>query len=255
MFYLIGIGLKPGHLTLEARQAIAGCAKVFLDAYTSRYSEGTVGELGRLVGKEMIRLDRKGVEEGFSLILREAAKTGESIALLVFGNPLNATTHIQLLLDAKKLGVKAGVVPGLSVFDFLGKSGLDTYKFGRVCTIVSPGEKYSPESFYAAVEKNFGAGLHTLCLLDIGEGNSFMTVSEGLSVREKIEKKRRGSLLGKAVIVGFYGLGGKDEKTKAGNLNELKRSSYAGFPQSFVVAGQLNEKEKEALRAMADWHG
>ncbi len=254
MFYLIGIGLNPKQLTLEAKEAIEACSKAFFESYTSQYSEGNIAELEELTGKKFIELKREGIEQGFELILKGAKE--EDIALLVFGNPLNATTHIQLLLDAKKLGVKAKVVAGLSIFDFLGKTGLDSYRFGRTCTIVFPRENYAPESFYEIIEKNHATGLHTLCLLDIdAENGNFMSVSEAIGILEKIEKKQGKQLLQKAVLVGLYGLGGSSEKIKAGTLNELRRSSYAGFPQSLVVAGELNEKEEEALRELADWNG
>ena len=250
MFYLVGIGLNPKQLTLEAKEAIESCSKVFFERYTSHYAEGNIAELEEIAGKKFVELKREGVEQGFELLLKEAKS--EDIALLVFGNPLNATTHIQLLLDAKRAGVKAKVVAGLSVFDLLGKTGLDVYKFGRVCTIVSPKENYEPESFFEVIEANQKAGLHSLCLLDIdAETDSMMSVSEALALLEKIAKKRGSKLFEKAVFVGLYGLGASKEMVKAGNLNELKRSSYGVFPQSLVVAGELNEKELEALKELA----
>lgn len=254
LFYLIGIGLNPKQLTAEAKEAIESCSKVFFESYTSSYSEGGLPELETLTGKKFIELKRQGVEEGFGLILKEAKQ--ENTALLVFGNALNATTHIQLLLDAKKVGVKAKVIAGLSVFDFLGKTGLDSYRFGRVCTIVFPKENYAPESFYEIIEKNHSIGLHTLCLLDIDkESESMMAVSEAVGVLEKIEKSRGKDLVQKAVLIGLYGLGSEKEKIKASHLQELKRSSYAAFPQSLIVAGKLNEKEKETLKELADFNG
>ena len=120
MFYLIGIGLKPGHLTAEAKQAIEKCSRVFLDTYTSAYAEGSVEDLKKLLGKDITELGRKGIEEGFRPIVEEAGKRGEDIALLVFGNALSATTHVQLLLDAKKLGFSARTIAGISVYNFLG---------------------------------------------------------------------------------------------------------------------------------------
>jgi diphthine synthase len=253
MFYLIGIGLNPKQVTLEAKEAIESCSRVFFEAYTSCYSEGSIAGLEELTGKRFIELRREGVEEGFGLVLKEAKR--EDTALLVFGNPLNATTHLQLLLDAQKLGVETRIVAGLSIFDFVGKSGLDPYRFGRTCTIVFPKENYAPESFYGAIEGNSKRGLHSLCLLDFdAEGNAMMSVGEALAILEKIEKKRGGGILERAVLVGFYGVGSSKEKIKAGALNELKRSSYAAFPQSLVIAGKLTEKEREALIALAGLH-
>jgi len=253
VFYLIGLGLKPSHLTAEAKQAMESCSKVFFESYTSGFAEGSLEGLEKVLGKKFVKLERSGVEQGFELLLKEAKE--KDIALLVFGNPLNATTHVQLLLDAKELGVKARAVAGLSVFDFLGETGLDSYRFGRVCTVVKPKENYAPESFYEIIEKNCRAGLHSLCLLDISEHGEMMPVAEALQLLEKIEKKRGGNVLQESVLVGLYGLGGSHAMLKAGSLNELKRSSYDAFPQSLVVAGKLNEKEQEALRELCGWNG
>jgi len=251
MFYLIGIGLRPEHLTLEAVQAVGKCGRVFLDTYTSAYSQGSVGGLRETLGKEILLLDRRGIEEGFGLILKNAKAESENVALLVFGNALSATTHIQLLLDAKKLGIPFKVIPGISVYSFLGATGLDQYRFGRTCTIVEPKPGYEPDSFYDAIERNFSNGLHTLCLLDIdAEQSRMMSVAQAISILEKIEKKKGKSLLKKATLVGLYGLGSESQKVRAAGFEVLSRSSFALYPQSLVIAAPLNEKEKEALEAL-----
>ena len=248
MFYLIGIGLKPGHLTLEAKQAIEKCSRVFLDTYTSAYAEGSVGELQKLLGKDITELDRKGIEEGFHPVLKEADKRGENIALLVFGNALSATTHVQLLLDAKKLGFGTRTIAGISVYNFLGSVGLDQYRFGRTCTVVFPKENYAPESFYKVIEKNFSNGLHTLCLLDIdSKQGKMMTVAEALEILAKIEKKQGKGILQKATLIGLYAMGGEKQTVKTGSLEKMRRSSFALFPQSLVIAAELTEKEQEYL--------
>ncbi len=251
MIYIIGIGLKPKHLTIEAVEAIKECNSVFLEAYTSSYGEGTVKELERTIGKGVMKLKREQVEENSRTLLMQGKK--EDICLLVYGNPFTATTHIQLLLDAKKLGVKCRVLPGISVVNFLGKTGLDEYRFGRVATIVFPTEKYAPESFYDIIEKNKKSGLHTLCLLDIkAEEGKMMAVSEALNILEKIEKKRGKSIVKESKVVALCGVGGSEEIIKSASFNELKRSRFNSFPQSLVVCGELNEKEKEALEVLSE---
>ncbi len=252
MFYLIGVGLNPKQITIEAKEAIESCSKVFFESYTSKYSEGSIFELEKSTGKKFIELKRDGVEQGFELLLKGAKQ--EDVALLIFGNPLNATTHVQVLLDAKKQGIKSKAIAGLSIFDFLGNTGLDVYKFGRTCTIVTPQKNYAPESFYDIIEANKKSGLHTLCLLDIdAEKELYMSVGDALSILEKIEKKRGKPIVSESVAVGLYGIGAGSEQIKAGKPTELKRSSYAAFPQSLIIAGDLNDKEKEALRELAGY--
>ena len=148
--------------------------------------------------------------------------------------------------------MKSRVVEGISVFDFLAETGLDAYKFGRVCTIVSPKKNFAPEDFFDVIEKNSAAGLHTLCLLEIDAENDFkMSVTEAASVLQKISAKRKSSLFDSAVLIGLYALGSKGQRLKKGSLKEFLLSSFSGkFPQSLIVAGKLNEKEKEALESL-----
>ena len=189
MLYLIGLGLKPAHLTLEAIETIKKCRTVFLESYTSRYSEGSVKELEKILHKKIIALKRKNVEEEFESIFEKARK--QNNALLVFGNPLTATTHIQVLLDAKQRRIPVQVVPGISIVDQLPRTGLDAYKFGRICTIVFQEPNYSPESFFGVIENNFQNGLHSLCLLDIRtEEKRLMGVSEAVQILQKIAEKK-----------------------------------------------------------------
>ena len=249
MFYLVGIGLKPKHLTIEAIEALKKCEQVFLDNYTSRYAEGSIEELGVLIGNKITALGRKGIEEEFGPVLK--ASKGKDIALLVYGNCLTATTHVQLLIDAKKMGIKTAVIPGISMTNMLGKTGLDEYRFGRTVSIVFQEKNYEPKSFYDQIIDNQKIGLHTLCLLDIrADEKKLMGVQEGLKILEKIEKNRGKDVVKESKIIGLYALGSKAEKIKAGNMNELIKSDLGGFPQAMVICGKMNEKEEEAVAAL-----
>lgn len=245
MFYLIGLGLKPKHLTLEAIEAIKECDEVFLENYTSAYSEGKIEELEKITGKKAIIAGRNFVEQEFEKVLEK--KFNKKIALLVLGNPLSATTHIQAILDARNLKIDFKAIPGISVFDFLGATGLQQYKFGRTTTIALHEKGFEPESFYDVIAENHKIGLHTLCLLDIkSEQGKLMTIKEAIDVLEKIESKRKEKILQKSVLVGFSNAFSEKEKIFAGNPNDLKKQNFE-TPASLIVCGKLNGKEKEAL--------
>ncbi|MFH1255913.1 MAG: diphthine synthase [Candidatus Diapherotrites archaeon] len=247
MLYLIGIGLKPKHLTLEALEAIRECDAVFLENYTSKYSEGAVKELEELIGKKVTLLGRQHVEEQSHEFLAMAERN--RIAFLVHGNVFSATTHSQLAMDAKKNGVKMKFIPGISVFSYLGKTGLDEYRFGRTTTIVSPKENFAPESFYDAIEKNQAMGLHTLCLLDIDlEENRLMSAKEAIELLLAIERKRKKSIVKKSLLILVAGAGSEKEKIAAGRAEELLKCRANAFPQSLIVCGKLTAKEKEVLK-------
>jgi len=250
MLYLIGIGLKPSHLTIEALDAINECTQVFLDEYTSHYSEGPSTELAQIIKRDVIGLGRKEVEEGFLSAL--LAAKNNNIALLVFGNPLTATTHIQLLIDAKENGVKVKVILGISITNTIAETGLDEYKFGRTATICFHSEGYEPEGFYDQIKENLSIGLHTLCLLDIkreGKQTRMMNCIEAIEVLEKIAQKR-GEILGFEYI-GMLGMASEKQKIL---FSKEKIYAYKEindiYPQSIIVIGNKNEKEKEALEKL-----
>lgn len=246
MLYLVGIGLNSRQLTLEALEAIGHCSQLFIENYTSLYSQGTILELERVIGQKIVSLDRKSVEEKFDTLFKTAQK--HNIGLLIFGNPLFATTHVQLLLDAKGHKMETRVIAGISIQNYLGSTGLDAYKFGRVITVVFQESHYAPESFFDFLETNSKNGLHTLCLLDIrSDENRFMTISQAVETLRKIAHKRNSKLLDEATLVGLYGIGNENQKIKSGNAEQLLEFKTDLLPQSLIVCGRLNEKEFEAI--------
>ena len=251
MLYIIGLGLKPKDISIEGLDALKNCEKIFLESYTSQYATETSRELEVLIGKNLIELNRKQVEEEFKKEIEEA-KT-KNIALCIYGNPLNATTHLQVILDAKKLGVETKLIAGLSIFEYVAFTGLERYKFGKTTSIVFHEDGYEPESFYDAILENKSIGLHTLCLLDIKMNqNRMMNVRQGLSLLEMIEEKREKNILYESIIIGIAGMGSENQQVKAGTLEQIKEFNFSIFPQSLIVCGKLNEKEIEALKEICD---
>lgn len=248
MFYLIGIGLKPEQLTVEAISALKKCNEVFLERYTSEFSTGNLSELEALTGKEVKELDRPEVETGFSK--RLAASREKNIALMVIGNPLFATTHIQLLIDAEKLGVQWSVIPGISVQNYIGRTGLNAYRFGKTVSIVSPSENYRPESFYDKIRANIEAGLHTLCLLDITPLKK-MSPRDALTQLLEIEAKRNSKALRNSRVIILAGLGSEEERIVSGKPEKLIWEEFP-LPASIIFCAGLSEKEKEGLAELTE---
>jgi len=252
MLYLIGIGLKPQHLTLEALETIKKSDQVFLEVYTSQYSEGLLNELKNITGKEIREINRTDVEENFTSALTSATKN--NICLLVFGNPLTATTHIQLLLDAKEAGIKWKVIPGISITNMVAESGLDEYKFGRTVTICYHLPNFEPDSFYDQIKENQKMGLHTLCLLDIKKDQpiqKMMNSIEAIEVLEKIMTKKKQK--DKFLYISLLGMSSNKQKILVGRkmIFESKEVKEI-YPQSMIIPGKMNDKEKEVVKALYD---
>jgi diphthamide biosynthesis methyltransferase len=81
--------------------------------------------------------------------------------------PLSATTHTDLILRAKAIGVKVEVVHNASAVGAAASCGLQLYQFGYTVSIPLFEGSWRPDSFYHRIGYNAKGGMHTLCLLDI----------------------------------------------------------------------------------------
>lgn len=77
----------------------------------------------------------------------------------------SATTHSDLMVRAKTLGVKVEVIHNASVMNAVGACGLQLYRYGETISIPFFTETWRPDSFYDKIKTNRSIGLHTLCLL------------------------------------------------------------------------------------------
>lgn len=76
-----------------------------------------------------------------------------------------ATTHTDLVVRAKELGVDIKVVHNASVMNAVGICGLQLYCYGETVSIPFFTDTWRPDSFYEKIKRNRELGLHTLCLL------------------------------------------------------------------------------------------
>src|SRR3989344_689853 len=129
MLYLIGLGLNERGISKEGLLALEKCKKVYLEGYTIDFPY-KIDEL-KLGKNKIITLGRNEVES--ERLIKEAKSV--NIALLVYGSPLFATTHISLILDAEKSGVRTKTIYSASVFDALAETGLQLYKFGKIASM------------------------------------------------------------------------------------------------------------------------
>ena len=98
MMYIVGLGHTLKDLSLNSLDALKKSKEVHLESYTS-LSNFKIEELETLIGKKVQILNRKGVEEE-KLFLKD------NTALLVYGDPLSATTHLEILQEAENKNIK-----------------------------------------------------------------------------------------------------------------------------------------------------
>ena len=170
---LLLIGMGPGRLSamsLEAVEAAKAADVRRYEAYTALWPQSELDALEAEIGS-IEKVMRPEVEQPD--VLFELARTS-LVALLVVGDPLQATTHVDLQLQAAEADIECRVFHGVSITTLVtGAIGLSNYKFGRQTTLTYPYGGWVATSPLEVIAVNMHQNLHTLALLDLdptGEG-------------------------------------------------------------------------------------
>lgn len=248
----VGLGLHDElGMSLHGLEEIRTADNVFIELYTSLLPSFSLEHLEEISGKKPILLSRKDLEEKNAEAVLKAASKGTTV-LLVPGDPLIATTHVTLRLEAEKHGIRTRIVHAASIISAaIGLSGLHNYKFGKSVTIPFP--ENSSETPYEVIAQNRRLGLHTLCLLDIKmEENRCLSISEGLELLLKIETKRKEKAVTmNTLVVGIARAGSHGPTVKSGSVSELLGYDFGEPPQCLIFPGNLHFMEAEALITFA----
>ena len=234
MLYIIGLGLNEQGISLEGKEAIKKCKRIYLEGYTVKFSY-SVKSLEIVLGRKVIPLDREYVE---SEKLAQEAKD-HNICLLVYGSPLFATTHMSLIEDCEKFGVEYRIIYAAGVFDALAETGLQLYKFGKISSMPKWEKGYHPDSFLNYVIENKKIDGHSLILVDIG-----LNVKEALEQLEIVSKNRNLDI-GKILVCSI--LGTKFKKIYYGKIEKLKEKKILA-PFCIVIPGKMHFLEEDFLK-------
>ncbi len=247
--YLIGLGLyDEKDISLKGLETAKKCDEVFMEEYTSKLGV-SIDKIGEMIGKKIVLLSRKDVEQT-DKILKEAKQ--KNVAFLVGGDPLTATTHIDLIMQAKQKGIDTKVIHSSSIYTAVCESGLFIYKFGKSCSIPFPTKDYNPISFYDTIAENLKMGLHTLVFLDIHQDeNKFMTINEGLNRLLEVAHQRKDEINENTFAVGFARMGSENQIIKFGKIKDLINFDFGKPQHIIVIPGKLHFVEEEALRQMS----
>ena len=229
MLYLIGLGLDVKGISKQGLAIAKKCKKIYLENYTVEfpYSEG---ELKEVIGKKIISADREFVES--LKIIDESRKI--DTALLIYGSPLTATTHISLIQEAKRCGVKYRVIHNASILDAVAETGLQLYKFGKTASM----PEFEADSFMEIVKDNKKINAHSLILIDMGiESDKALEKLESAAKKHKIEISK---------IVVCSQLGTDKRKIFYDNLDNLKNKNIKS-PYCIIIPSKLHFLEKEVL--------
>jgi diphthine synthase len=248
----IGLGLyDDADISLKGLQELRQCDVVFAEFYTTILGKFDKKHLETTIDKKIEILSREDTEKGEKII---SAALENHVGFLTGGDPMIATTHIDLRLRAIQQGIKTKIIHSSSVATAVpGLLGLQNYKFGRTTTLAFPEKDYFPTSPYTVIRDNKKMGLHTLVLLDIQtEKNQFMTANEGLKLLLKMEKKLRKHLITNDTLACVVARAGAPQPLVVANtIQALEKMDFGPPLHTIVIPGNLHFMEIEALELCA----
>lgn len=236
-------------MSLEAVEALKNCDIVYVDVYTSIWSDDFFHKLEKIV-QNPVFADRKLLEDNVHRILAEARE--KTVGILVPGDPFVATTHnaIRTLAWRKKISVE--IVHGVSVVSAaVSRSGLHAYKFGKVSTIPKNADTSQLAYVLEVLEQNLSNGLHSLLLLDTAEGG--LTVREAVKTLLKAAEEKKLTWFNEdTVAIALARIGFPDFKITASSLKILAETVFPPPPHSIIVPAKLHFTEQEMLQTYVD---
>lgn len=268
VLYLIGLGLSnEKDITIKGLEYIKESEYVYMEYYTSILGVDK-STLEKFYGKEIILADREMIENDFDKEILEKAKN-KKVSLLVVGDPLSATTHMDLYIRCINENVKVIVVNNASILNSIGVTGLSLYKFGQTVSIPFFTQKWRPYSFYDKICLNYKNDLHTLLLLDIKvkeiseenlakgkkiyEKPRFMSVNVALEqlleASKNCENNEYKNMINEEnLCYGVARIGSEDQIIYAGEIKNIIKKDFGKPLHSVVICGKnLSSIEKEVF--------
>ncbi len=252
MLTFIGLGLwDETDVSLKGLEAIRAADVVYAEFYTSRLMGSSIGKMEALYGKKVNVLVREDVEQRpKENVLKDARD--RNVVFLTGGDAMVATTHVDLRLRAKQMGIETAIIHGPSIQSAVcGLTGLQSYRFGKAATIAFPYKGNVSETPYDTVKMNKQNGLHTLLFLDIDREKGYMTIGEGIDLLLAVESRRKENVITDTLCVGIARAGSPDPCIRAGKIGALKSFDFGGPLHIMVIPADLHFLEEEALQAFA----
>ena len=258
---LIGIGPgKVSSMTLEAVELARHADVRLYEAYTALWSEEALQELEQEIGS-IQRVMRPAIEQPEDLL--EMAKS-QLVAVLVVGDPMQATTHIDLQLRAEHAGIPVHVVHGISITTLVpGATGVSNYKFGRSTTLTYPYGDWIATSPLEVMVQNYSQKLHTLVLFDLdpsgagtGDQRPMQAPDAAESIAKMVAKYKQMELTPEQTeiveeidtleVVLCSDLGTDDQRLQTTTIGNLSTKG-SGRLNCMVLLANLSEIEREAV--------
>jgi len=234
--YIIGTGMDKNSIPADALEILKTCDTIYLENYTVNFPYPTE-ELEKTYKIKITELNRQKVED--ESILQEAKD--KEIALLVYGDSLSATTHMQLILECKKQKIPYQVFHNASIMTVIATTGLQLYKFGKTASMPNWEEHTNkPTSFANYITQNQSIDAHTLILTDIGLKISD-AINQLLESTNDLPEK----------IIALSNAGTKNQKLFYDTPQNLKEKNIP-MPFCLIIPTKLHFIEEEAIQELKE---
>jgi diphthine synthase len=250
MLLLIGLGLDAKDLSVKALDALRSADLVLMEDYTTFLPVGYLEYLKAETKSEIAIVRRSDLEDNVKKTVAQAEE--KTVAILVPGDPLIATTHHIILDESKRQGIEYRVYHSASIFSAaIGESGLDVYRFGPPFTIPFWSENYKPTSFVESLKRNMENDQHSLILLDLdAKSRSFMTLAQAVQLLRDADWEKRLDIVTEDLCILAMGDVGKSTCTAAylmiKNIARVE-DRFKGKPIVIIVPASPSPAELESI--------
>lgn len=238
--YLIGLGLDKESISLDAFRKLKECDKIYLENYTVNFPY-KIEELEKSLNLQIIPLNREEVEG--EVPLKESENS--NMALLVYGDPLSATTHSSLILACIEKEIPYQIFHNSSIMTTISETGLQPYKFGKTTSMPNWAEHTNkPTSFIDTILTNTISKSHSLILTDIS-----LNSKDALNQLKEASSKERYKLPEQIIILSNAGT--KNQKIFYDTLENLQKKEIK-MPFCIIIPQDLHFIEKEFLNEVKE---
>jgi diphthine synthase len=243
----VGLGLYDlRDVSVKGLACIRNADFVCLESYTSRLSGCSLSEMKEFYGKEIQVLSRHDIEVDPDPLLERAATS--DVVLLMGGDPMVSTTHIDLRIRAHLRGITTRLIHGSSIPTAVcGLTGLQNYRFGKSCSLPFPHGSWAPVTPINVISENMGRDLHTLVYLDIQEERC-MTVPEAVELLEAMARRTGLSI---PVYIGIARAGSDCPVIRAGDAGRVRAADFGPPLHILAIPASLHVMEREYLELFA----
>ncbi len=268
MLCLMGVGINEfDSLSIGSIEILKQSNIIYIDRFTGFLSDEFVLKIKTLSkitdnstqesSPEVQVVKRWFVEDGREMLKNAFEKT---VCVLIYGDPLIATTYNELLVRASKQSISYKIIHSASgISSLIGESGLHYYKFGKMVTMMS--DPMSSITVYDTIFNNICLGLHTLILTeynnDDGNNDSKLNNNKPFYLEPKIvfklllEREHELKLMNlseNSFAIVASQVGTDNSKLICGRIKSLLNFQFNHGFNSIIIPGELHFTEIDSLK-------